>query len=218
MTGGRPYTAVALVDIVALPAVGGTLNWRPVRRHLGIRAFGINAYVAHAAGDDVVEDHDETGHGAGGHEELYVVVEGHARFTIGGEEVDAPRGTLVFLGEPGVRRKAVAVAPDTTVIAIGGPVGEPYTVSAWEPVFAAMPLSAAGEHSAAVAMAAEALADHPDNPSVLYNLACFESLGGWYEEAVGHLARAFELDPKTRTWAETDTDLDPIRDRPDYPA
>ncbi|HJZ61150.1 MAG TPA: hypothetical protein VKD47_03225 [Miltoncostaeaceae bacterium] len=217
MSAGRPYIAVALDDIETLPAVGGTLNWRPVRRHLGIRAFGINAYIAYGAGDDVVEDHDETGHGAGGHEELYIVVAGHARFTIGGEEVDAPLGTLVFLGDPGVRRKAVAVAPETTVLAIGGPVGEAYTVSAWEPVFAAMPLSAAGEHSAAVAMANEALADHPDNPSVLYNLACFESLGGWHEEAVAHLARAFELEPKTKAWAETDTDLDPIRDRPDYP-
>ena len=59
----------------------------------GIQAFGINAYTAEKAGDVVVEEHDEKGDGgAGGHEELYVVVSGRARFTLAGESVDAPAG------------------------------------------------------------------------------------------------------------------------------
>ncbi len=37
----------------------GTLVWKPVRKTLGLTAFGINAYTAASAGDEVVEDHDE---------------------------------------------------------------------------------------------------------------------------------------------------------------
>ena len=63
---------VRLDEIDPIPVVGGELKWRPLRRALGIGAFGINAYTANA-GDLVVEEHDETGGGAGHHEELYVV-------------------------------------------------------------------------------------------------------------------------------------------------
>jgi len=98
----RRFRTTSLDAIEEIPAVGGTLRWKPVRRTLGIRAFGINAYAADT-GQDVVEEHDEVGGaGAGGHEELYLVAAGHARFTIDGEDVDAPAGTLVFLPEPEV--------------------------------------------------------------------------------------------------------------------
>jgi hypothetical protein len=51
--------------------VGGSLLWRPLRRTLDVGAFGINAYVAPNAGDDVVEEHwDRTLE----HEEVYVVL------------------------------------------------------------------------------------------------------------------------------------------------
>ena len=71
----------------------GTLRWTPVRRHFDMRAFGVNAYTAAEAGQEVVEEHTEE---ALGHEELYVVVAGSATFTLDGEELDAPQGTLVF--------------------------------------------------------------------------------------------------------------------------
>ena len=78
-------------DIPPLPAAG--VGYRLVRRELGIRAFGTNAFTADA-GVQLIEEHDETGSGAGGHEELYVVIAGHARFSIDGIEHDAPAGTL----------------------------------------------------------------------------------------------------------------------------
>lgn len=59
-----------------------------------------------------------------GHEELYVVVRGHARFTIDGEDLDAPAGTLVFLPEPEAKRVATALEDGTIVMAVGGAVGE----------------------------------------------------------------------------------------------
>src|SRR6185312_16851509 len=84
------YQVLAIGDVPPLAVVNGTLQWRPLRRTLGVRAFGINAYTAANAGDEVVEEHTET---QLGHEEIYFVHTGHAVFTIDGEELDAPAGT-----------------------------------------------------------------------------------------------------------------------------
>jgi hypothetical protein len=109
-------------------------DWKPLRHHLGIGAFGVNAWVAPAAGDPAVERHDEAPEdgGTNGHEELYVVVRGAARFTVDGEEIDAPAGTLVFISDPVLTREAVATAPDTTVLAIGAARGVTFEPSDWE--------------------------------------------------------------------------------------
>jgi hypothetical protein len=124
------------LDDVDPTLIDGTL-WKPIRSTLGVRAFGVNAYTARAAGDRLFNEHDETESFAGRqrHEELYVVLEGRATFTVDGEEVDAPALTLVFVENPAARRGAVAAAPGTTVLAIGGPVGEAYEPGLWEERF-----------------------------------------------------------------------------------
>jgi AraC-like ligand binding domain len=101
------------------------LEWHPVRDHLGITAFGTNAYVGRAPGDLVIEDHDEDEH-----EELYVVLAGAATFTVDDETFDAPAGTLVLVTPPS-RRVAYAAAPDTTILAVGAPA-QSFRVSEWE--------------------------------------------------------------------------------------
>jgi hypothetical protein len=203
-----------ITDITPIPVAG--VGYRLVRRELGITAFGINAFTADA-GQQLIEEHDEKGSGAGGHEELYVIIAGHARFTIDGAEHDAPAGTLVFLPDPESRRTATALADGTTAIAVGGAPGEPYRVSPWEPTFAAKPLADAGDPGAAADLMLEVLADHPGNASVLYNTACFEALAGRREDALAHLREAVELDSETRAWAATDEDFDSIRDAPEFP-
>ena len=50
-----------------------------------------------------------------------MVMSGAARFTLGGEAVDAGPGTLVLV-RPGTHREAVATEPDTLVLAVGGPL------------------------------------------------------------------------------------------------
>jgi tetratricopeptide (TPR) repeat protein len=207
----RPFESVHLSELDAVP-VSETLVWRPVRRRLDVRAFGVNAYTAESAGDEIVEEHDELGTGAGHHEELYFVAAGHARFVLDGQEIDAPAGTFVFVRDPAVRRAAQATAPDSTVLALGGRRGEAFEVSPWEHYFAAIPHARAGDYDTAVSVVEGGLGDNPDNPSLLYNLACFEALAGRRADALAHVRRAFELDPKTREWAETDSDLDSIRD------
>jgi quercetin dioxygenase-like cupin family protein len=115
-----------VTEVPAVPAPVEGLTWHPVRRHLDIRSFGTNAYTAAAAGDLVVEDHDENEF-----EELYVVVSGAARFEVDGEAIDAPQGTLVFVTPPS-RRVAHATEPGTTILAVGAVPGRAFTVSGWE--------------------------------------------------------------------------------------
>jgi tetratricopeptide (TPR) repeat protein len=188
------------------------VHWRPIRRALGVSAFGINAYTADA-GEHLIEEHDEASSGAGGHEEIYLVVRGRARFTVGGEEVDAPAGTLVFLDEPPERRGAVAVDDGTLAVAIGGAPGAAGAPSPWEFYFA----GAQKPPAEAYALAAEALAHYPEHGALHYNLACYASLAGRRDQALEHLRIAFEREPKARQWAADDADLDAVRDDPRWP-
>jgi hypothetical protein len=203
-------------EIEPIGVVGGELQWRPVRRTLGIEAFGINAYTANA-GELVVEEHDETGAGAGHHEELYVVITGRATFTVDGESFDAPVGTLVFLDDPKERRGARAEEDSTTVLAIGGVRGEAFRVSPWEFAFASIPAWEAKRYDDAKALLLEGLELHPGNTSLLYDLACVEALQGERDAALDHLAQAAK-NPRVREYARTDNDLDSLRDDPRFSA
>jgi uncharacterized cupin superfamily protein len=58
----------------------------PVREHLGIHAFGINAYTPGEDGT-LINEHDEAG---SGQEELYIVLDGKATFEVDGVAFDAP--------------------------------------------------------------------------------------------------------------------------------
>ncbi len=187
-----------------------------VRRHFGIRAFGVNAWRGAQAGDLVIDDHDEL---VEGHEELYVVLGGRATFTVGGEELDAPPGTLLFV-PPDVRRTAVAAEPETVVLALGGEAGRAFSPSAWEEWGAlGMPeLVAAERWEEAAERYATLLDRYPDHAGVLFNLACLLSRAGRRDEALDRLARSIELHPGNAEYARTDPDFDPIRDDPRFPA
>jgi hypothetical protein len=106
-----------------------TLDWRPVRDHLGIRAFGVNAFLGAQPGDRVVELHSEDDEP--GPEELYVVVRGGARFVIDDVEHDVPAGSVALV-QPGSTREAFATAPDTIVLVVGAVPGEAFVPSEWE--------------------------------------------------------------------------------------
>jgi hypothetical protein len=203
-------------DIEPISILDEELEWRPIRRTLGIQAFGINAYTANAD-ELVVEEHDETGAGAGHHEELYVVVTGRATFTVDGKSFDAPMGTLVFLDDPKERRAARAVEDGTTVLAIGGVRGEGFRVSPWEFSFAATPAVKAKRYADAEALVREGLGLHPGNPALLYELACYAARQGRGDEALDHLGVAVQAQPKYLEYARTDPDLDSIRDDPRFP-
>src|SRR5213592_3983288 len=197
---------ITIDEVETLPVLGGELQWHPMRHTLGIRAFGMNAYTAPKAGDLVVEDHTEE---SLGHEEVYIVLAGRATFMLDGEEADAPAGTVVHLADPKVRRVARAAEDGTRVLAVGAPPGAAYEPSPWESAFLAAGVAhGKGDPEAAVAIVREALEEHPDSVSMLYNLACFEALAGHAEDAIAHLSRAIELRPELRESAATDKDFD----------
>ena len=218
MSSDEPaFDAAHLDDIPTLPTDGAP-PWKPVRRHLGISSFGVNAFLAGEAGEHVIEEHTETSGGAAGHEELYVVLRGGARFEVDGSEIAAPQGTLVFVRDPEARRAAVSTEPDTIVLAFGGTPGEAYRPSPWEYYAPAFALSQAGDHEGALRLVADGLDQHPERPTLLYNLACYEALAGQPEQAVVHLARAIELEPRMAEWARGDADFASVRNRSDFPA
>jgi tetratricopeptide (TPR) repeat protein len=206
---------VARID--ELPVVSEAPSWRAVRQALGVEAFGVNAFTAAAAGDLVIEEHDELGTGAARHQELYAVMRGHARFEVDGEAIDAPAGTLVFVPDPASRRAAHAVEADTVVLVVGGRAGEPFSPSAWEQSAYAAFVAREGDREEALALARAAADAHPDNPNVLYNVACAEALAGERNAALEHMRRAVELQPQALEWADVDADLDAIRDDPRFP-
>jgi hypothetical protein len=208
---GDPYSVLRIPEIEPIPVAG--VLWKPLRRILGIDAFGINAYSAVAAGDHVVEEHTEE---TLRHQEAYIVIAGHAAFTLDGVEHDAPNGSVVFIRDPSVRRHAVAVEPGTTVLAIGGVPGT-HSPSPWEWYFEAERYRASGDHAAALELLADGRERFPDNTGMIYATACWEAMAGNADDAITALKAAFALDPRCVEWAKDDADLDPIRGLPASP-
>ena len=195
------------------------LRWHPLRHALDVRGFGLNAYAAQAAGDELIEDHTEADEGSTeGHQELYVVLRGAARFTLDGQEHVVPAGSIVFLPDPTTRRHATAAEPDSLVLAVGGQPGKAFEVSSWEDRFLARGAFLAGRREEGLTTMRQAAQERPQDAATFYDLACLEALAGEHDAAVEALARAIAIRPAVRDWAKDDTDLDAIRDRADYPA
>ena len=208
------FTVVALEDIDQGELRDGRVRHK-VREQFGIEGFGVNAYRAVEAGAQLINEHTETGVVSNGQEELYVVVAGSARFTVDGEEVDAPAGTLVFV-EPGVKRGAVADEEGTTVLVVGGAPGVAYNQTpSWRVAPMFEPYNK-GDYAAAADICRAVLAETPGEPLALFNLACMESLLGQKDEALEHLAESVRTEPGFAELAKTDDDFESIRDEPRF--
>jgi tetratricopeptide (TPR) repeat protein len=151
------------------------------------------------------------------------VVEGHATFTVDGGEVDAPAGTLVYVGDPATRRTAVAVEAGTTVVVAGARPGAAFEVSPWEETWEenqeAMKLYRDERYGEAADLLREAVKSRPDAAALLYNLACFDSMAGADAETVtASLGRAIEAFPGFGDFARDDSDFDRVRDEPAFTA
>jgi tetratricopeptide (TPR) repeat protein len=197
------------LDRIAMP---DGFVWRPIRRHFGIRAFGVNAYTAEV-GSHIVERHTENTYG---HEEIYLVLRGRALFTVDENEHELIAGQLVHVSDPTLRREAVALDADTVVLAFGGQPGVAHEPTPWEAMFAANPAYLREDWDEAIRIHEEALAERPDSAPLLFNLACMEARAGKTVDALLHLRRAVDLDPKWADEATRDTDFDSIRAEPGF--
>jgi tetratricopeptide (TPR) repeat protein len=208
--GAAKYRSASLSEM-EIPTVQA-LRWATVRAHMEIDAFGVNAWTASEAGKEVIGEHDELGDSAGGHQELYLVLNGRATFTVDGEEVDAPSGTFVFVRDPAAKRKAVSAEPETTVLAVGSKAGEAFVPSQWERSAPAFRFFATKEYDKAREVLDRAHRENPDDAGVLYNLACAESMLGRTDDALAHLERSIARRDRFRVAARTDPDFDPVRE------
>ena len=210
------FRVAHLDDLERIGAAGGL--YRPIRRRLGVRAFGVNAYTAEKAGDQVIERHNESGAGCrppGG------ALPG-ARPATPSSRWRASRSTrrrARWSSSPisTAERGAVARADETTVLVIGGPADAPIPTSPFEYWFAAEPAYKAGDYDRAVEIASEGLAEWPQQGQLHYQLACFHALAGRTREALEHLAIAVANDERVAGWAQDDADLDSIRADPAFP-
>jgi tetratricopeptide (TPR) repeat protein len=188
-------------------------GWAPIRLAFDVQAFGINGWTASETGDVVIPEHDEV---PTGHEELYVVVSGHAGFTVAGDEVDGPTGTIVFVRDPAAKRGAVAREPGTTVLSVGAKAGEAYSPQPWETNRDVFALLDTGKPAEAKRLLTDAIERYEDKSTLFYNLACAEALLGETDAALEHLGAALEGNPSLAEYVGDDKDLASLRDDPRF--
>jgi tetratricopeptide (TPR) repeat protein len=202
-------------EVTKLDEIAGDDGWSPLRKHLDVRSFGINAWTVGEVGAHLINEHDEL---ASGHEELYLVVAGRATFTVDGEELDATPGTVVFVRDPASKRMAVAAEAGTTVVVVGAKPGEAYRPLSWEENATVLPLFAAGRYDEAKERLEEALGRYDDRSALLYNLACAEARLGETDQALAHLRESIGGRASLADLARDDEDLAALREDPRFAA
>ena len=205
---------ISIFDDEPVPIQGGELQWIPVRRRLGVRAFGINAFRAARKGDTVIEDHIESP----GQEELYVLLRGKARIEVGDESSEISAGTGVFVEQPDIRRQGVALEDDTIVLAIGGWRDRPDYPLPWEPIYLAQEAMRRGDWAAAAETLEREGGEHRDTAILQFRLACCHARLGEHELALEELRRAIEISPSMRERAQSEDAFASLRELEDWPA
>ena len=123
-------SSYVVTTIDAVPSIDDEgVDWKPIQHYFQLTAFGINVYRATEIGAQVIGDHDES---AGRHEEVYMVLDGKVRFTVGDEEVVCGRGGLVVVKDPTVSRGAVAETANAAVLAVGNRQADRFETT-WRP-------------------------------------------------------------------------------------
>jgi hypothetical protein len=203
---GDGWRAVGLDDIEQLSWRDTDLVWLPLRWALDTRIAGFSAYIAQHTGQTIVEPHTESGDGRG-HEELYVVLRGAVEFRLGESQLDVAAGGFVLIRDPSVRRSAVALVPDTAVLAIGDePRFEP-AIGEWIERARAY---ASTEPARAWAVVDELRQEHSPNPGVDIAEAIVATRCGERDRARAALARVLLERPALSADLARDPDLGPL--------
>jgi GNAT superfamily N-acetyltransferase len=209
MPRGTGWVAVALDDLEEIAWMGSGPVWRPLRQALDARMAGINVYTAERAGEEVIETHAEAGGEGRGHEEVYAVLAGAARFALDGRDLDAPAGTFIRVA-PEVRRGARALQPRTAVLALGGPPSFDVSASEW--------IERARAHvrarpERAEAIVAELREEMPGSVGVPIAQALLAAARGDERSAVRELREALAREPSLADHLVRDPDLGPAARR-----
>ena len=198
----RPWIALTVDEVEAVPWRGSELVWHPLRQALDLHAFGAGAYTATRVGQEIVEPHAELPDGRG-HEELYVVLAGRVTFELDGERLDAGPGTCVAV-RPETHRGAVAAEVPATVLAFGGPPVFEVAGSEW--VDRARPYLRSDPDRARRVLE-EGRAEVGETPGLLMGIAMLAAVEGRIAEGRNALERAIAGNPAVREAVEADPDL-----------
>jgi uncharacterized cupin superfamily protein len=106
----------SVCDANDVEAVNGV--FRPIRRALGLTAFGINQEEWPANADG----HPEHDHSEDGQEEVFCILEGSGKIVVDGEDVELKPGRYVWV-DAASKRKIFAGADGLKLIAVGSPPG-----------------------------------------------------------------------------------------------
>ena len=96
--------------------------FKPVARHLGVTAFGVNV-EQFAQNHEEYPEHD---HASDGQEEVYIVISGQAILTIEGEPHAMREGSIAYVPS-GTKRRFTTPDGPVQLIAIGGTPGAPFS-------------------------------------------------------------------------------------------
>ena len=195
------------MEIIDITDICRPTGWSPIRRELGVTAFGINAWTAEQ-GKNIVGEHDEK---QSGQEELYLVLTGSARFVVDEEDRTAGPGTAVIV-RPESKRSVVSLEDGTTVLAVGGKPGEAFEPRVWEVSAEVIALFEQDQVPVAKELMESSLETFDDHWILHYNLACAEARLGDTKAAFDHLRTALERRPQLAENAKDDPDLDALRD------
>jgi hypothetical protein len=203
----RNYGVVSLDELERFPAMSGSPVLMPLRRRLNVRAFGINCWTA-PVGAPVIERHSEQ------------TVTRRSTSSCAGVSASPSRTRRSTQARrvhvlPNTVREAIAIEPETLVLAVGVKPGEAFEPKSWEDFqIAFAEAHARGEEEARVLLG-EMLAREPDAWQPPYNAASFEALAGNADAAFEHLARALALGPpRVRQLAANGEDFAALRSDP----
>ena len=127
------YVAASIDDIPSIPYEWAPeTEWKPLRRFFSIGSFGTNLAKARQASDVLTHDHTELVDGGTRHEELFLIISGHATYRVDGEEIDAPAGTFLYVPDPGTKRGVVAREAGTVMLVVGAEPGAVFAPSEWD--------------------------------------------------------------------------------------
>ena len=210
MATTQTYGVVSLGDQLA--EADDDKGYIRLRRDLDVGAFGVSAAFQKKAGEALINEHDEAGPGSDRHEELYVVVQGSATFTVDGEAIEAPQGTTVFVRDPDAKRGATATADDTIVLAVGGRRGEAYRLSPMMAATGFFDAYNAKDYAGALEATKRGLHAYPGNALLLYNVACMSALLGDHKTALKALAESVSKWEPYKELAREDDDFVSLRD------
>jgi mannose-6-phosphate isomerase-like protein (cupin superfamily) len=100
-------------------------GFKKARAELGVKAFGMQVLDFPPDNSDGYPEHD---HAQTGQEEVYAVLRGTGRMSVGDEEVELAPDVIVRVG-PQEKRKIASGPEGLRILALGGTPGEAYEVN-----------------------------------------------------------------------------------------